>query len=292
MGTLWPRVKRKKEDEEKEKRRERCREKKETEESKRKRKKDRERERSRASCSHYLTYYTGSMPPRPSRGPTSLHLASLGSPFALLTGLCPPPPRFASLSSCCPSAFSHPTASLAHPSDSSLLSRNTRAREIGLPYPTSCLPQPCPFLPLPSIRSRFLSFSIGDFFRAPRPHPPLPLPSSRSSSAFSSCSCSLFLLVRPHRAFSSTVRVREHREAPHRRIVSSRFPRLVRSFRFFSLPSSSSSSSSLFPLSFCLLSFRRLFLLRSPVVSPPITLVRYLSHHSTPCSRARARGAV
>lgn len=37
------------------------------------------------------------MPPRPSRGPTSLHLASLGSPFALLTD--PPPPRFTSFPS-------------------------------------------------------------------------------------------------------------------------------------------------------------------------------------------------
>ena len=42
-------------------------------------------EKRRASCSHYLTYYTGSMPPRPSRGPTSLHLASLGSLFVLLS---------------------------------------------------------------------------------------------------------------------------------------------------------------------------------------------------------------
>lgn len=56
-------------------------------EERREKERYRERERSRASCSHYLTYYTGSMPPRPSRGPTSLHLASLGSPFALLTGL-------------------------------------------------------------------------------------------------------------------------------------------------------------------------------------------------------------
>lgn len=39
---------------------------------------------------------------------------------------------------------------------------------------------------------------------------------------FSSCSCSLFLLGRPHRAFSSTVRVREHGEsASSYRIVSS-----------------------------------------------------------------------
>lgn len=81
---------------------------------------ERERERSRASCSHYLTYYTGSMPPRPSRGPTSLHLASLGSPFALLTGL-------PSASSFClpPHAFSHPTASLAPSS----LSPYVRARD-------------------------------------------------------------------------------------------------------------------------------------------------------------------
>ena len=46
---------------------------------------ERRKEKRRASCSHYLTYYTGSMPSRPSRGPTSLHLASLGSPLALLS---------------------------------------------------------------------------------------------------------------------------------------------------------------------------------------------------------------
>lgn len=228
---------------------------------------------------------------------TWLHLAppSRFSPACALRLLVLPPSRRVAP----PSSHTRPLLSLSlsrpplHSSDPSLLSRSTRAREIGLPRPASSLPQPCPFLPLPSIRSRFLSFSIGDFFRAPRPHPPLPLPSSRSSSAFSSCSCSLFLLVRPHRAFSSTVRVREHREAPHRRIVSSRLPRLVRSFRFFSLPSSSSSSSSLF-LSFCLLSFRRLFLLRSPVVFPPPSLSLSFAISLTILLpvRARARGAV
>lgn len=226
---------------------------------------------------------------------TWLHLAppSRFSPACALRLLVLPPSRRVAP----PSSHTRPLLSLSRPplhsSDPSLLSRSTRAREIGLPRPTSSLSQPCPFLPLPSIRSRFLSFSIGDFFRAPRPHPPLPLSSSRSSSAFSSCSCSLFLLVRPHRAFSSTVRVREHREAPHRRIVSSRLPRLVRSFRFFSLPSSSSSSSSLF-LSFCLLSFRRLFLLRSPVVFPPPSLSLSFAISLTILLpvRARARGAV
>lgn len=207
----------------------------------------RERERSRASCSHYLTYYTGSMPPRPSRGPTSLHLASLGSPFALLTGL-PSASSFCLPPAVLPLTPSHTRRLLSPPR----LSRHARARarESPAPRPPSRSRTPS-FLfhlqPLPLLLYRRLLSRVSTS------------PSS-SLPALSSFSCSLFLLVRPHRAFSSTVRVRGH-EAPLR-IISSRLPRLALTPLSLSLLRSLCSFFFLFPLSFCLLSFRRLFFLR------------------------------
>lgn len=170
-----------------------------------------ERERSRASCSHYLTYYTGSMPPRPSRGPTSLHLASLGSPFALLTGL----PSASSF--CLPPSLtpSHTQRLLSPPR----LSRRRCARAIASPLPHGHPPVVMPLLssslyprPRPLLLYRRLLSRVST-------SPSFSLP------ALSSCSCSVFHLVRPHRAFSSTVRVRGH-GAPLR-IISSRLPRLA-----------------------------------------------------------------
>lgn len=176
----------------------------------------RERERSRASCSHYLTYYTGSMPPRPSRGPTSLHLASLGSPFALLTGL-PSASSFCLPPAVLPLTPSHTRWVLSSPRLPRLA--RARARERTSPLPHGHPPVVIPLLsssfylqPLPLLFYRRLLSRVS---------------TSPSSSllALSSFSCSLFLLVRPHRAFSSTVRVRGH-EAPLR-IISSRLPRLA-----------------------------------------------------------------
>lgn len=194
---------------------------------------------SRALAVHITLLTTGSMPPRPSRGPTSLHLASLGSPFALLTGLCPPPPRFAAplcRTACSPSAFSHPTA----PRPLASLATRARARDQFPPF-ASRLPSCAPF------PSSTFSVSAASLARLDLTFPAHPV-------ALSSCFCSLFLLVRPHRAFSSTVRVRER--TPYRLVSLDSF---VHSFLSFSSPCSSSSSS--FPLlSFrLLLSFRGFF---------------------------------
>lgn len=215
---------------------------------------ERERERSSASCSHYLTYYTGSMPPRPSRGPTSLHLASLGSPFALLTGLpsassfcLPPAPSCSPSRLLTPDGFSRP-----------LVSRHTRARlrAIAGPLPprTATLPYSCPFFPLPSVRGRFLSFSIGGSFRASQPHPPPPFPHSLV----------LLLLPVPPRPPPPSILI-------DRSCTRARRAPLVVSSRLVSLSSVLCSFFFLFSLSFCLLSFRRLFLLRplSPSCSLP-----------------------
>lgn len=194
---------------------------------------------------------------------TWLHLA----PPLRFSPTCPPPPRFASLPPCSPSRLLTPD--VLSPASSSLLPlhRHSRARESPLPHG-----HPPAVMPLLSS-----SFSIGGSFRASRPHPPLPL---------SSCSCSLFLLVRPHRAFSSTVRVRGHGaslRAYH--LVSSPSARL---FLSLSPPFSAPSSSSLF-LSACSpsaasSSFVPLF------DSPPFPPLNSStpSRRSTPCSCARA----
>lgn len=117
---------------------------------------------------------------------------------------------------------------------------------------------------------------------------------------FSSCSCSLFLLGRPHRAFSSTVRVREHGE---RLFVSYR---LVSLDSFLSPPPPALTSLSLSPLSVIfslsasplffpsffflfslsflpILSFRRLFL------RPPPTLFAYFLSPSLAVDSLSAR---
>lgn len=207
------------------------------------------------------------MPPRPSRGPTSLHLASLGSPFALLTD--PPPPRFTSFPSrrILPAVF--PLRHLLL--DLLLLLQPLHAALLALTRVRERLSRGAPSFLFLLSHGRFLSpfLSAAPLARAS---------TSLTLPPFSSCSCSLFLLGRPHRAFSSTVRVREHRE---RLFVSPRLP------RFASLFSSSSTSSfslspifslsasplflpSCFFLSFLflsyLLSFRRPFLRPLPTL--------------------------
>lgn len=84
---------------------------------------------------------------------------------------------------------------------------------------------------------------------------------------FSSCSCSLFLLGRPHRAFSSTVRVREHGE------------RLFVSYRLVSLDSSLSPPPALTSLSLSPLSCYFLSFCFSPFLS--LLLLPLLSFFST-----------
>lgn len=137
---------------------------------------------------------------------TWLHLA----PPLRFSPACPPPPRFAS-----PLTPSHTQRLLSPPR----LSRRRCARAIASP-----LPHGHPPVVMPLLSSSFY----------PRPRPLLlyrrllsrvSTSPSFSPPALSSCSCSVFHLVRPHRAFSSTVRVRGH-GAPLR-IISSRLPRLA-----------------------------------------------------------------
>lgn len=130
---------------------------------------------------------------------------------------CPPPPRFASLLPCSPSrlltpdGFSRPLVSSRH--------ARARARDCQSPAPRPPSRSRAPsFLFLLSAAASSPSLSAAPFAR-------LDLTLLLPSRALSSCSCSLFLLVRPHRAFSSTVRVRGH-GAPLR-IISSRLPRLA-----------------------------------------------------------------
>lgn len=146
---------------------------------------------------------------------------------------CPPPPRFASLLPCSPSrlltpdGFSRPLVSSRH--------ARARARDCESPAPRPPSRSRAPsFLFLLSAAASSPSLSAAPFAR-------LDLTLLLPSRALSSCSCSLFLLVRPHRAFSSTVRVRGH-GAPLR-IISSRLPRLALAPLSppFSAPSSSSS---------------------------------------------------
>lgn len=143
------------------------------------------------------------MPPRPSRGPTSLHLASLGSPFALLTD--PPPPRFTSLPSRRILSWLYSPYATSSCSSSSSSSQPLHAALLALPREHE---RDSAVMPLPS----------SSFYPTAASSPSLSAaPLARASTSptlppFSSCSCSLFLLGRPHRAFSSTVRVREHGE--------------------------------------------------------------------------------
>lgn len=112
-----------------------------------------------------------------------------------------------------------------------------------------------------------LPLFIGGSSCAPRPHPFF----SPDAVVLILLLCSLFLLVRPHQTFSSTVRAQEHREALLR-IVSSRLVSLdsLRSFLSFSSPPSSS-----FLFLSALLSFRRLLFLRSPPRSLSARTARY-----------------
>lgn len=137
---------------------------------------------------------------------TWLHLA----PPLRFSPACPPPPRFAS-----PLTPSHTQRPLSPPR----LSRRRCARAIASPLPHGHPPVVMPLLssslyprPRPLLLYRRLLSRVST-------SPSFSLP------ALSSCSCSVFHLVRPHRAFSSTVRVRGH-GAPLR-IISSRLPRLA-----------------------------------------------------------------
>lgn len=180
------------------------------------------------------------MPPRPSRGPTSLHLASLGSPFAFLTGL-PSASSFCLPPAVLPLTPSHTRRLLSPPR----LSRHARAIASPLPHghPPAVM---CPFFPLPSICGRFLSFSLGGSFRASRPHPPLPFPHSHPAPA--PCSSSSAPTDHSHRPFVY--------EGTERLSVSSRLVSLDSlsllslSLSLFSVLSALSSSSFLF-LSTC-----------------------------------------
>lgn len=217
----------------------------------------REKERSSASCSHYLTYYTGSMPPRPSRGPTSLHLASLGSPFALLTGL-PSASSFCLPPAVLPLTPSH-TRLAASLAPSSLATR-ARARDCGSPAPR------------PPSRSRAPSFLFLLSAAASSP--------SLSAAPFARLNLTLLLLLLfllPSRTLVLLLLPVPPRPPPPSILIDRSCTR-ARSASPYHLDSLSLSLSSvlcsfffLFPLSFCLLSFRRLFLLR-PLFDPPSPL--------------------
>lgn len=256
MGTLWPRVERK----ERKTRGEREREKeKDTgaekdRERRRRRERDTERERSRASCSHYLTYYTGSMPPRPVPRP---HFTSLGFTWLSLRAshrlalrlLVLPPSRRA------PPPSSHTRPPFA-PSSPSL---PARARS----------PPSAPRLPSPSLSAAPLA-RLDLTLSSP------PTPFSSCSSA--PCSSSSAPTKHSHRPFV-------HKSTEKRFFVSSRlvsspstrfapfspFPRLLLPLSSFFLPCSPSAASS----SFVLLPVPRAP--RSPSTPPP----------PAPCPRAR-----
>lgn len=189
----------------------------------RKREIERERERSRASCSHYLTYYTGSMPPRPSRGPTSLHLASLGSPFALLTGLpsassfclLPAPPPLPVL----PLTPSHTRRLLSPPR----LSRHARAR-LRVPLPHDHPPV-------------LMSLLSSSFYLRPLPLLLYRRLLSRVSTSPSSSSSSSSLPASPHPAPAPCSSSSAPTEHSHRPFVYEGTKRLSVSSRLVSLDS-------------------------------------------------------
>jgi len=179
------------------------------------RKKEREGERERgAALAVHITLLTIRGQCHRVRPAAPLHFTWLHlAPPLRFSPACPPPPRFASLPPCSPSRLLTPDGF-----SRSLVSLAIRARAIASPLPHGHPPVVMPLLsssfypwPLPLLLYRRLLSRVSTS------------PSS-SLPALSSCSCSLFLLVRPHRAFSSTVRVRGHR-APLR-IISSRLPRL------------------------------------------------------------------
>lgn len=224
------------------------------------------------------------MPPRPSRGPTSLHLASLGSPFALLTGL-PSASSFCLPPAVLPLTPSHTRLLLSPPR----LSRHARARdreESPLPHPRPPSRSHAPsFLFLLSAAASSPSLSAAPFARLDLT---LLFP-SRTLVLLLLPVPPRFLLVRPHRAFSSTVRVRGH-GAPLR-IISSRLPRLA--LAPFSLSLLLRSPFLLLPLSsFFLLALLPPPLLPSSSIRPSLPLNSPTPSSRLPASLARARGVV
>lgn len=235
MGTLWPRVERKerktrgKRETDAEKERER----------RRRRERDTERERSRASCSHYLTYYTGSMPPRPVPRP---HFTSLGFTWLSLRAshrlalrlLVLPPSRRA------PPPSSHTRPPFAPSSPSSHARARARDR----------FPLPRGFPPL-LYRRLLLRASTSPFLlprRRSHPAPLLPVPPRPP----------------PPNILIDRSCTRAQRSASSYRLVSSRLPRLA---SLLSLPFLASFFF-LFPLSFYLALFPPPLLPSSSTPSP------------------------
>lgn len=230
------------------------------------------------------------MPPRPSRGPTSLHLASLGSPFALLTGL-PSASSFCLPPAVLPLTPSHTRLLLSPPRSS----RHALARARAIARRVPCHIHGHPPVVMPLLSSSFY----------PRPLPLLlyrrllsRVSTSPSSSlpALSSCSCCLFLLV------SSSSAPTEH---SHRPFVYEGTERLFVSSRLVSLDSLSllflspllRSPLLLLPLSSFFLSFFLLALLPPPLlpsssIRPSLPLNSPTPSRRLPASLARARGLV
>lgn len=211
----------------------------------------REREEPRASCSHYLTYYTGSMPPRPSRGPTSLGftwlpLCASHRPSASSFYLLPVPPY--SPGCIPPTPPLPPRLRPLPPNPCTALFSSSRARKRDSAVV-------CPFLPLPSVpRPLPLLLYRRLLSRAPRPHPP----SRRPRPAPAPCSSSAAPTERSHRpsAYESTESASSYRLVSLDLFLSLLPPPLSLSRRlpfslFLSLPFSFSPSFFfLFPLSF------------------------------------------
>lgn len=200
---------------------------------------------------------------------TWLHLA----PPLRFSPACPPPPRFAS-----PLTPSHTQRLLSPPR----LSRRRCARAIASPLPHGHPPVVMPLLssslyprPRPLLLYRRLLSRVST-------SPSFSLP------ALSSCSCSVFHLVRPHRAFSSTVRVRRARSASPYHLVSSPS---TRSRASLSPPFSAPSSSSSLFLSACSPSAASSFFVPYSTLSlpDPLGLADPLSPSYSP---ARARSVV
>lgn len=156
------------------------------------------------------------MPPRPSRGPTSLHLASLGSPFALLTD--PPPPRFTSLPSRRILSWLYSPYATSSCSSSSSSSQPLHAALLALPRARERLGRDAPSFLFLLSHGRFLSFSIGGSSRA------------RLDLTYPPAVLVLLLLPVPPRPPPPSVLIDRSctraRRAPLR-IVSSRLPRFV-----------------------------------------------------------------
>lgn len=224
------------------------------------------------------------MPPRPSRGPTSLHLASLGSPFAFLTGL-PSASSFCLPPAVLPLTPSHTRLLLSPPR----LSRHARARAIARRVPCHIHGHPPVVMPLLSSSFYPRSLPLLLYRRL------LSRVSTSPSSflpALSSCSCCLFLLV------SSSSAPTEH---SHRPFVYEGTERLFVSSRLVSLDSLSllflslllRSPLLLLPLSsFFLLALLPPPLLPSSSIRPSLPLNSPNPSRRLPASLARARGVV